>query len=39
MPVQFSKWQGSQYAIKKVAPIIKEETDKIVVITVCTFYF
>jgi hypothetical protein len=33
------KWQGKHYAIKQVAPVIKEEADEIVVITVYTFYF
>ena len=33
------KWQGRYYAIKQVAPVIKEETSEIVVITVYTFYF
>ncbi|MGH7964661.1 MAG: DUF4258 domain-containing protein [Candidatus Binatia bacterium] len=32
-------WQGKHYAIKQVAPIIKEEPHEIVVITVYTFYF
>lgn len=32
-------WQGKQYPIKQVAPVIKEEPDEIVVITVYTFYF
>ena len=32
-------WQGNSYAIKQVAPVIKEEDDEIVVITVYTFYF
>jgi len=32
-------WQGNVYAIKQVAPVIKEESDEIVVITVYTFYF
>lgn len=32
-------WQGNRYSIKQVAPIIKEESDEIVVITVYTFYF
>ncbi|PIU55088.1 MAG: hypothetical protein COS88_05615 [Chloroflexi bacterium CG07_land_8_20_14_0_80_51_10] len=32
-------WQGNVYAIKQVAPVIKEETDEIVVVTVYTFYF
>jgi hypothetical protein len=33
------KWQGKHYAIKQVAPVIKEELDEIIVITVYTFYF
>lgn len=37
---QFGRsWQGHQYAVKQVAPVIKEEADEIVVITVYTFYF
>ena len=32
-------WQGKAYAVKQVAPVIKEETDEIVVITVYVFYF
>jgi hypothetical protein len=32
-------WQENFYAIKQVAPIIKEEPNEIVVITVYTFYF
>lgn len=32
-------WQGNHYSVKQVAPIIKEEHDEIVVITVYTFYF
>ena len=32
-------WQGNIYAIKQVAPIIKEEPDEIIVITVYTYYF
>ena len=32
-------WQGKTYAIKQVAPVIKEESREIVVITVYTFYF
>jgi hypothetical protein len=32
-------WQGRSYAIKQVAPVIKEEATEIVVITVYTFYF
>lgn len=32
-------WQGKHYAIKQVAPVVKEEQDEVVVITVYTFYF
>ena len=32
-------WQGRPYAIKQVAPVVKEEDAEIVVITVYTFYF
>ena len=32
-------WQGHRYSVKQVAPVIKEEPDEIVVITVYTFYF
>ncbi len=32
-------WQGKPYAIKQVAPVIKETSHEIVVITVYTFYF
>ncbi|MBV5310540.1 DUF4258 domain-containing protein [Chromatium okenii] len=32
-------WQGKHYAIKQVAPVIKEEHNEIVVITVYTFFF
>jgi hypothetical protein len=32
-------WRGEYYKIKQVAPIIAEEADEIVVVTVYTFYF
>jgi len=32
-------WQGKFYSIKQVAPVIKEEYNEIVVITVYVFYF
>lgn len=32
-------WQGNVYSVKQVAPVIKEEANEIVVITVYTFYF
>jgi hypothetical protein len=33
------RWRGKHYPIKQVAPVIKEESDEIIVITVYTFYF
>ena len=32
-------WGGNVYAVKQVAPVIREEASEIVVITVYTFYF
>jgi hypothetical protein len=32
-------WQGNYYPVKQVAPVVKEEPDETVVITVYTFYF
>lgn len=32
-------WQGKRYPVKQVAPVIVEEADEIVVITVYTYYF
>ncbi len=32
-------WQGRFYRIKQVAPVIVEEQNEIVVVTVYTFYF
>ena len=32
-------WQGTHYPIKQVAPVIKEKSHEILVITVYTFYF
>jgi hypothetical protein len=34
-----ANFQGKFYAIKQVAPVIKEEHNEIVIITVYTFYF
>ncbi len=31
-------WQGKQYAIKQVPPVIKEELEEGVVVTVYTFF-
>lgn len=33
------KWKGRHYGIKQVIPIVTEESDKIVVVTVYVFYF
>jgi hypothetical protein len=33
------EWDGRYYGVQQVAPIVKEETDRILVITVYTFYF
>jgi len=33
------KWQSKHYSIKQVTPIIKEESNEIIVITVYAFYF
>ncbi len=32
-------WQGKHYLIKQVCPIVAEENDEFVVITVFTYYF
>ena len=32
-------WKGKHYEIKQVMPIVTEESDKIVVVTVYVFYF
>jgi hypothetical protein len=32
-------WQGNWYAVKQVAPVIREDAKEIVVVTVYTFYF
>jgi hypothetical protein len=32
-------WDGQYYGVQQVAPVVKEEKDEIVVITVYTFYF
>lgn len=34
-----SEWKGKKYAIKQVMPIVFEESDKIVLVTVYVFYF
>jgi hypothetical protein len=32
-------WRGRHYRIKQVAPVVAEEPDRLVVVTVYTFYF
>ncbi len=34
-----AQWQRKFYAIKQVAPVVVEEQDEIIVVTVYTFYF
>ena len=34
-----SVWEGKFYSIKQVAPVIVEETNEIVVVTVYSYYF
>lgn len=33
------EWRGKRYAIKQVAPVVAQETDKLVVVTVYVYYF
>ncbi len=33
------EWDGRYYGVQQVAPVVAEEQDRIVVITVYTFYF
>ena len=32
-------WRGRRYAMKQVAPVIVEKSDRIIVVTVYTFFF
>ena len=32
-------WQDNHYAIKQAAPVINEEPEEIIVVTVYTFFF
>jgi len=34
-----ARWQDKYYAIKQVAPVVAEEQNENVVVTVYTFYF
>ena len=33
------EWDGRYYGVQQVAPVVAEEQDRIVVVTVYTFYF
>jgi hypothetical protein len=38
--VEFQReWDGKRYAVQQVVPVVADERDKIVVVTVSTFYF
>jgi hypothetical protein len=32
-------WRGKHYSVKQIAPVVAEDNDKIVVITVYVYYF
>jgi hypothetical protein len=32
-------WRGKRYAVKQVAPIVVEETERFIVVTVFVYYF
>lgn len=34
-----SMWQGKHYPIKQVAPVIADENDRMVIVTVYVYYF
>jgi len=33
------RWRGKSYTVKQVAPIVAEEADRLVVVTVFVYYF
>lgn len=33
------QWRGKRYAVKQVAPVVAEEADRLVVVTVFVYYF
>ncbi len=33
------EWDGKRYAVQQIAPVVEEEPDRYVVITVYTYYF
>lgn len=40
MNIEFHReWDGRYYRVQQIAPVVDEEADRIVVITVYTFYF
>lgn len=34
-----SQWRGKYYAVKQVAPIVAQQPDRFIVVTVFVFYF
>ena len=34
-----ARWRGKQYAVKQVVPVVAEEADRLVVVTVFVHYF
>ena len=34
-----SQWRGKHFAVKQVAPVVAEEADRLVVVTVFVYYF
>jgi hypothetical protein len=34
-----SHWRGKFYAVKQVAPLVAEEADRIIIVTVFVYYF
>ena len=32
-------WRGQHYAVKQVAPVVAEEADRLIVVTVFVYYF
>lgn len=34
-----SSWKGKRYTVKQVAPVVAEEADRMVVVTVFVYYF
>lgn len=40
MNIEFNEeWMGEKFAVKQVAPVVAEQVDELVVVTVYVFYF